>query len=473
MQTSKRISKMHSSENTVELSDDIPCLFLTQDRLVQLRSEIPSAYPESIMLTTWEVLHSRAKNAMKIDLTHSVAYTGSVHTEFITAAQDTMNPMLFLSICGAVMNDQDYLRKAGAILIDWATASPLPGTMLCHPSPKKRLTSTGLTLARFLDRIVESLRILAGSVLSQADTAAIVRWIHELGKTIKASHEHWLEHHQVEGPQNHLSWHVFGMALAGMVATDSTLLRYAVADPQNIWNFHTIVNAAIYREEVEACMFRSGCNGNGEAFSFDCLARSGEIFDRYRTLSAQDEGQDKPPCGMHYCLFNLRALVYTAHLCDCNADRCLFQSAQLLWGCCDGALLQALHFYGPYFTDFPPREPGSDAGGGCCEGKQPGDGGPTQRRGIRVDESYAPYRNQRPDYENLSAFLLASHHFPEDLLLQEVMAVNVESAHPKGKHPLLHAHPLTTPVCYMVLLFASTPSSSFASSEERPLKHHA
>ena len=444
MSSSERKSKwadlFRSDEPNVVLAADVPCVFLTEEVLENLRVEIPLLEKGSHRLKAWETIYQRAEKAMKLDPA-PFAYTGTNFEEYIKAAEATMNPMLFLSFCGAIMNKRKYIEKATSILLEWARANPLPGTQLARPEKGKRLTNTGLTLARFLDRIVETYRLVAESMMDSRDRGLVVRWIHEMGKSIQKSHMFWLNHHEVEGPQNHMSWHIFGMLLSGMVARDVPLIHYALDDPANRWNFQQIVDAAIYRPGRASCVFRSGCNRAGQRFSYDGRAESGEIFDRCRTLSARDEGKPRP-CGMHYCLFNLRALVYTAHIWDCNVEylRSLMDvnvQARMM-RCCDDAILAALQFYGRYYVDYPT--------GGAEEGEGDG-GGKEETKCI----TYAPYAEQRPDYENLPAFLLGRAHYPSDAVLEEVVATNVPVMHPPSQHPMQRPHPLTTPVCYLLL----------------------
>jgi hypothetical protein len=158
------------------------------------------------------------------------------------------------------------------------------------------------------------------------------------------------------------------------------------------------------------------------------------MWDRYRTLDAK-----KPNSGLAYSLFNLRALVFTAHIVDVNHDYItsllssttssplkdaeekfesshddvnsanFSQESKQLIGAptcmayAENAILQALHFYGKYYILYPVNTP------------------------ARI--SYAPYRDQQPLYEGLAEFLVGCSHFPDDRVLQRVVGLNILAPH--------------------------------------------
>lgn len=126
-------------------------------------------------------------------------------------------------------------------------------------------------------------------------------------------------------------------------------------------------------------MCHTGMNSSGCAYDFNGKVECGEIWDRYRTLD-----EKKPNSGLAYSLFNLRALVYTAHIIDNNRNRkelaCCPQPSQEDQAMRE-ALLQALHFYGKYYILYPVGTPAHIA--------------------------YDPYRGQQPLPEGLAEFLVA------------------------------------------------------------------
>jgi hypothetical protein len=203
----KYSSRMHFTNYA--LMRGIPDLYLTQERLEKIRENICTASPGSLTVLVWEDI-SKLTDA---ELMHHSemkmkAYTGRDVSEWVRHAQDSFNTILVLAFAGAILSDFIYLEAARKMLIAWATADPLPATQLSD------LQKSGLCISRFLDRIVESYRILALSMTSDMQDK-VIHWIHCLGHAVKASHLYWLEHLQAEGANNRLSWHVFGMTVAG------------------------------------------------------------------------------------------------------------------------------------------------------------------------------------------------------------------------------------------------------------------
>ena len=351
--------------------------------------------------------------------------------QFQKAAQKSFNPLLFLSIVGAITSNTTYLHKARSILLMWSRGSPLPGISLAATKKHKGgISLCGLMISRLLDRIIESYHILA-SCMTHLERCEVLDWLKGLGKTIKLSHEYWLNHHEIEGPSNHHAWHSFGMVLIGIETSDETLISYALQDPENTWSYNNLLCWAIHNEERTCNMFRKGHNSKGESFSYDEVAQTGEIFDRYRSRC-----EDKPPCGLHYALFSLRALVYTAHLIvrnRLNIGRS-FENPYNLHHC---ALIKALHYYGNFFVSFPACTPS--------------------------DIHEEPYRGQQLDENALVAFLLAAEDTPHDLSISNVVCRNIVQAEPiqeqlaGGKarfhFPVMqHPHPLNIPMCYVILV---------------------
>ena len=137
-------------------------------------------------------------------------YCGKDNNIFIRDASTTFNSILYLSVVGAISSNEAYLSTSKQVLLSWAMTLPPPGTMLIDEShPAKLLTATGLTISRFIDRIIETYRILSAS-MTNTEIFFVKRWLIALGATIKASHDFWLRLYQLAGPQHILSWHIFG-----------------------------------------------------------------------------------------------------------------------------------------------------------------------------------------------------------------------------------------------------------------------
>jgi hypothetical protein len=341
---------------------------------------------------------------------------------------------LFLSIVGAVSQKSVFIERAKDILLLWARSLPLAGTALVATRKKKGgISLAGLMISRFMDRIVESFWIIS-SAMSASEREEILAWFAALGQAVVVSHKFWLEHHEIEGPSNHHAWHTFGMVLCGVVTRDQKLISYALHDPRNTWNFDNLLRWAIHNNELTTNMFREGRNSKGELFSFGGVAEDGEFFDRFRSRC-----EDKPPCGLHYSLFSMRAMVYTAHLVIVNNLSSPDKTNPYDLSC--HALKKALHYYGNFFIQFPACTPS------CITAE--------------------PYREQQLDEHALAAYLVAYLDQPHDEEVVKVLMTNLILPPPiveplKGKkgeqcqYPVMQRPlPINTPLCYLVLIYAS------------------
>ena len=197
-------------ENVVyELREDSPNCFLTPETFAKIRIAISK--PHSIHATAYKALKKHSKQIFVAnDLSKFRPYCGKDKDRFLQHAKTSFNSMLYLAVDGAISSTAAYLTISKQILLSWAMALPAPGTLLADKShPSRRLTATGLQIGRFIDRIVETFRILAAS-MTNTEIFFVKRWLIALGETIKSSHEFWLEKYKTEGPQNHMAWHVFG-----------------------------------------------------------------------------------------------------------------------------------------------------------------------------------------------------------------------------------------------------------------------
>lgn len=235
---------------------------------------------------------------------------------------------------------------------------------------------------------------------------------------------------------NHHTWQTFGMMVCGSIAKDQALVDYALKGQDNKWNYVKLVQWAIHNKSRGKNMFREGTNSKGKLYSFGGIAEDGEIYDRYRTLC-----EDKPPCGLHYALFSLRAFVYCAHFIICNELNIGDNPASSTspYDLSGHALKNALHLYGQFFIEYPTA---------CCKSH------------IALE----PYRGQQLDEHALAAYLLALEDTPRDRVVSTVIVTNIvlpppEVSHPRGSdekridYPILKkAHPLNMPLCILVLL---------------------
>ncbi|CAN0395498.1 unnamed protein product, partial [Ectocarpus fasciculatus] len=336
-----------------------------------------------------------------------VPYNGDDVDTFQEVAMKVFNPLLFMATVGAISSDHSLIDKGKYVLLLWARANPFPGICLITSTKRKGgISLAGLMIARFMDRLAESYRILAAA-MSGPEKRAMEIWFHSLGDTIKRSHIYWLNNHAKEGPSNHHTWQTFGMMVCGSIAKDQALVDYALKGQDNKWNYVKLVQWAIHNKSRGKNMFREGTNSKGKLYSFGGIAEDGEIYDRYRTLC-----EDKPPCGLHYALFSLRAFVYCAHFIICNELNIGDNPASSTspYDLSGHALKNALHLYGQFFIEYPTA---------CCKSH------------IALE----PYRGQQLDEHALAAYLLALEDTPRDRVVSTVIVTNIVLPPPEVSHP--------------------------------------
>lgn len=187
-------------------------MWITPESFARIRLAISK--PKSIHAAAYKEIETMTKQIFlgsNCDILKFKPYCGKDINMFIHRAAATFNPLLCLSIVGAISNNEAYLTISKQVLLSWAMTVPSPGTMLVDDShPAKLLAATGLTISRFIDRIIESYRILSAS-MTHTEVFFVKRWLIALGATIKESHEFWLDMYKLAGPQHILSWHTFGI----------------------------------------------------------------------------------------------------------------------------------------------------------------------------------------------------------------------------------------------------------------------
>lgn len=213
------LNRAIESSSSYELFEDMPNLWMTPAALAEIRIAI--AKPNTIHAAAYEKIQVSAKYVFADSFPKP--YCGKDIDIFIRDASATLNSILYLSVVGAISSSEAHLSIGKQVLLSWAMTLPPPGTMLIDEShPCVSLSRTGITLSRFIDRIIESYRILSAS-MTNTEIFFVKRWLIALGVTIKASHEFWLKMYQLAGPQYILSWHIFGIILSYRLLIHSML----------------------------------------------------------------------------------------------------------------------------------------------------------------------------------------------------------------------------------------------------------
>jgi hypothetical protein len=309
------------------LVSGIPRVYVTPAQLATLLSD-----PRFTTGAVWQEILNRANAAPAT----ATPYFGTDHSQFEYAAGRELGAVPYLAIACRIApggTGSDYCAKGIALLKGWATAEA-PATAIdpeCASTPPSPLhagiqlycpksvrpdddpsVQAGLTLSRYMGQIAEAYQLLARN-MTVSERIAIVSWIRELGYTVKKSQFAWNEK-AFEGAGNHMQWHNYGMALAGLVAGDNDLVTFALTDPANVQtdnsgsterNFFRMVTDAIFEDGNDANQFY------GDPYDSPASKPlTGEIFDRYRDYSDHK--------GFPYSLFALSPMAYTAHLAQIN-----------------------------------------------------------------------------------------------------------------------------------------------------------
>lgn len=369
----------------------------------------------------------------KVDLAANPPYTGPDSAAFIAAAAGSIVHLPDLALAcalerGSVPAGKDpSCTKGVEILTAWATArSPsgqLPGVALSAGTCPAQIDQAGLTIGRYFAQLGDGYRLLA-SDMDKTQRDSVTTWLHALGLSIKTAHECWLHAHKVEGANNHLGWHIYGMVVAGLLAHDPELVRYATEDPSNGFTFARLVDVAIYEKDNPKNEFRQPSLITFADLSQDYQdpkyktqpvdltfggnknVRTGEIWDRYRHITCghpENHALEMRGCGFSYAMFNLHALVLTAHMLAANG---MPQPATV-----NDSLLNALRFYGSFYEQVPV---GSAADDGITD---------------------PVYHREVPGPDDFGAFLVAAPDFPSEGIFSRIFAKNTKALTDTGNAP--------------------------------------
>jgi len=418
-----------ASASDAGLLDDIPNVVTTPSSLMRAtrleRTWEAAGKPRATVVDkALTSVFEQAEHA-KIDLASNPPYTGPDAAEFLAAASGSIGHLPDLALAcalerGSVPAGKDpSCTKGIEILTAWATArsasGQLPGVALSAGTCPAQIDQAGLTIGRYFAQLGDGYRLLAND-MDKTQREAVTTWFHALGLSIKTAHECWLHAHKVEGANNHLSWHDYGMIVAGLVAHDPELVRYATEDPSNDFTFARLVDVGIYEKDNARNEFR-----RPEVIPFANLSqdyqdpkyktqpvdltfggnknvRTGEIWDRYRHIACghpENRALELRGCGFSYSVFNLHALVLTAHILAANG---MPQPATV-----NDSLLNALRFYGGFYEQI-------------AVGSDPDD--------AITDPVY---HREVPGPDDFGAFVVAASDFPSEGIFNRMFAKNAKA----------------------------------------------
>lgn len=302
-----------------------PSFYATPAALGALLSSSPVGSPE------WDQLQGLADRLMHPPSGAPSApapYFGTSFEQFHKDVEVQLARVPYLGLACRVRSEPAYCDLGIAILTRWATqtAERVPPCASALPSPlhagvglscsaggnpaRDPAIQAGLTLGRYLGHIGESYWLLARN-MTPPQRQAVIAWVRELGYVIQKSSLLWNRDLAYEGPNNHLQWHNYGMAVAGLISGDDRLLSFALASAANTSlykgvtyrrDFLGLTHDSIYEADNRHNLFR-------EQFEPKTTPETGEIWDRYRHQTRH---------GFEYGLFALTAMTYTGHLAAIN-----------------------------------------------------------------------------------------------------------------------------------------------------------
>ena len=279
-------------------------------------------------------------------------FAGRSCPELIESIERDLAQLPYVALACRVTDDGAQCQKAKTILLGWANAT-IPS---CQPDIER-----GLTVGRYLGQIAEGYALLAVD-MTEPERASVRAFFAAMGRQIRGASLRWNEDLGVEGPNNHLQWHNYGMAVAGLVSRDFDLVGYALANSANSQTYAGASRPRHFLGMVQDSIFEAGSAHNvfrSEGYDHgDAVLATGEIWDRYRHNPSFH--------GLAYSLFALSAMTYTGHLAALNgltyAGVPLMASGDARSAVPTPSILNALNFYSKLMLDAVRCERGGELG---------------------------------------------------------------------------------------------------------------
>jgi hypothetical protein len=283
-----------------------PVVVFTDAMLANLRANCASDHEP--FRTCWANLQADARKA----LTGTYPpYVGANSVEFAGAARRTGGAVRDLLLVHAVTGDAALAQRARAILLDWATHDPLPGSTLDR-QPYVSGQDRGDSVAGLGLNVGLAACILANDYsllypyLTEQERAACEKWLRLLGDVTREGHQVWIDKNYFSHQDfnNHLTGHLMGLAAVGYAVGDDALVHYALDSPENPRDLVEMLDGTIIM-------------GRDQLYPADPTITKGapepevgEIYDRYRVLTIRNN----LGCGLAYAFFHLKMLATTAEM---------------------------------------------------------------------------------------------------------------------------------------------------------------
>lgn len=441
---SQNVDAEVEKSSSYQLPDDLPNVFLNQE-LIDTAKKRLSQSPEKYPLThkAYRDIKARAKDFYEnVSLSDVPVYTGTNRDEYRPLVHNGLAKTLYPAIVCAFEDKEEYCQKTIDFILAWAEKKG--GTRLGEDN-QASLSGGGLDISRFFFRYAQAFHLVS-PYMSETEKNKVRQWFLELGYQIKKSHKYWIENLDREGANSHLSWHNEGMIIAALYGEDKSLLAYLMDG--NRWSYKNLVRDSIYEQNNSNNIFRA----NRDFSHLPIQARTGEMFDRHRSLPHPPASEDiynrqkwwnekvRQRAGFAYSMSHLAALMLTAHIAQLNDLD--YGNDRRFMDLHNQSIRNALRFYGQYYIDFP-------SGRSDCRQISEMEPSPKPYDG-QCPIAYEPYFGERPSYETIYLFALAKKYYPED----KALYTKILSANQKELIPVSNFHPLHAPASVFTFFFA-------------------
>ncbi len=284
-----------------------PRLFIDQEGLADMRGRALSG--REPFARAWERLRASAEAALKAPVPKP--YQGEDPFVFYKRVQAAGWRARDLSLAYAISGNKAYADKAVAILMEWASAKPRPGSYF---DEEIRYPNMGMLVARGTLPLVWTYDLLHDYPgMTEADKAQVQEWFGVLVERIKEGTQRWVDNDFFgqQYYQNHIASEVLGLLAIAYATGDQELAQYALDCPLNPRDFREMITGAI--------LMSGDSPYGGEPGEFP--VHTGEIYDRYRHFALGGHYKDnvtKPDRGLQYSHLTLRQLTLAAEICRQN-----------------------------------------------------------------------------------------------------------------------------------------------------------
>jgi autotransporter-associated beta strand protein len=290
-----RFDNFYVREITVPpITQPHPRLLVTAADISEIQADIAARVEPRY--STWLQLRNRA-NAWSVDPPSVTApYTGEDATQFFLAARGAGHRSSKMALAYLLDGNSTHAAKAKEILLEWARATPRPGTSF-PPVNSTNYVGAGMNVARGIMGLVFTYDYLYNE-LSPTERADVESWFRDMLPVVRTAIETWDTPHQLSPTdprgyvessnldniyfygqlyQNHSVSHTMAHLLIGYALGDRELVQFALDSKEN---------PRSYLNLFEGSILMAG-ESTPDVYTVDSMnppAQDGEIYDRYRQV---------------------------------------------------------------------------------------------------------------------------------------------------------------------------------------------